>query len=69
MNCLGKMIWESQRGGRPPDGDACIAWGAAARHATPDLIWAELSRIGQHEIMSGIFTHQTVSANDTYATY
>lgn len=25
MECLGKMIWESQRAGRPPDGDAYIA--------------------------------------------
>lgn len=24
MECLGKMIWESQRAGRPPDGDAYI---------------------------------------------
>ncbi len=25
MDCLGNMIWESQRAGRPPDGDAYIA--------------------------------------------
>ena len=25
MECLGRMIWESQRAGRPPDGDAYIA--------------------------------------------
>ena len=25
MECLGTMIWESQRAGRPPDGDAYIA--------------------------------------------
>lgn len=25
MDCLGKMIWESQRAGRPPDGDVYIA--------------------------------------------
>jgi hypothetical protein len=24
MDCLGKMIWESQRAGRPPDGAAYI---------------------------------------------
>jgi hypothetical protein len=24
MDCLGKMIWESQRAGRPPDGSAYI---------------------------------------------
>jgi hypothetical protein len=24
MECLGKMVWESQRAGRPPDGDAYI---------------------------------------------
>ncbi len=32
MDCLGKMIWESQRAGRPPDGDAYIA--CVQRHAT-----------------------------------
>ena len=25
MECLGQMVWESQRAGRPPDGDAYIA--------------------------------------------
>ncbi|KAF1021965.1 MAG: hypothetical protein GAK30_01467 [Paracidovorax wautersii] len=25
MDCLGTMLWESQRSGRPPDGDAYIA--------------------------------------------
>jgi hypothetical protein len=25
MECLGRMIWESQRAGRPPDGEAYIA--------------------------------------------
>ena len=25
MDCLGEMLWESQRAGRPPDGDAYIA--------------------------------------------
>ena len=25
MDCLGRMIWESQRAGRPPDGDAYLA--------------------------------------------
>lgn len=34
MDCLGKMIWESQRAGRPPDGDAYIA--CVQRHATKD---------------------------------
>lgn len=24
MDCLGQMVWESQRSGRPPDGDAYI---------------------------------------------
>jgi hypothetical protein len=24
MECLGRMVWESQRGGRPPDGQAYI---------------------------------------------
>ena len=32
MECLGTMIWESQRAGRPPDGDAYIA--CVQRHAT-----------------------------------
>lgn len=34
MECLGKMLWESQRAGRPPDGDAYIA--CVQRHATRD---------------------------------
>ena len=34
MDCLGKMIWESQRAGRPPDGDAYIA--CVQRRATQD---------------------------------
>ena len=34
MDCLGQMIWDSQRAGRPPDGDAYI--GCVQRHATRD---------------------------------
>ncbi|MCW5628854.1 MAG: DUF1841 family protein [Rhodoferax sp.] len=34
MDCLGKMIWESQRAGRPPDGEAYID--CVQRHATHD---------------------------------
>lgn len=34
MECLGTMIWESQRAERPPDGDAYIA--CVQRHATRD---------------------------------
>jgi hypothetical protein len=34
MDCLGKMIWESQQAGRPPDGDSYIA--CVQRHATKD---------------------------------
>ena len=34
MECLGKMVWESQRAGRPPDGDAYIA--CVQNHATRD---------------------------------
>ena len=34
MDCLGKMIWESQRADRPPDGDAYIA--CVQQHATRD---------------------------------
>ena len=34
MECLGNMIWESQRAGRPPDGDAYIA--CVQHHATRD---------------------------------
>ncbi len=32
MECLGQMIWESQRAGRPPDGEAYVA--CVQRHAT-----------------------------------
>lgn len=34
MDCLGKMLWESQQAGRPPDGDAYVA--CVQRHATRD---------------------------------
>ena len=34
MECLGKMLWESQRSGRPPDGEAYVA--CVQRHATRD---------------------------------
>lgn len=34
MECLGKMLWESQRAGRPPDGDLYVA--CIQRHATRD---------------------------------
>ena len=34
MDCLGQMVWESQRSGRPPDGNAYIA--CVQRHATKD---------------------------------
>jgi hypothetical protein len=34
MDCLGQMVWESQRAGRPPDGEAYIA--CVQRHATRD---------------------------------
>ena len=34
MDCLGTMIWESQRAGRPPDGAAYIA--CVQQHATRD---------------------------------
>lgn len=34
MDCLGKMIWESQRAGRAPDGEAYVA--CVQRHATKD---------------------------------
>ncbi len=34
MECLGRMLWESQRAGRPPDGDAYIA--CVQQHATRD---------------------------------
>lgn len=34
MDCLGQMLWESQRAGRPPDGEAYVA--CVQRHATHD---------------------------------
>lgn len=34
MDCLGAMLWESQRAGRPPDGDAYID--CVQRNATRD---------------------------------
>ncbi|MHA7598736.1 DUF1841 family protein [Alicycliphilus sp. T452] len=34
MECLGRMLWEAQRSGRPPDGDAYIA--CVQRRATRD---------------------------------
>ena len=34
MDCLGQMIWESQRAARPPDGDTYLA--CVQRHATRD---------------------------------
>jgi hypothetical protein len=34
MECLGQMLWDSQRSGRPPDGEAYVA--AVQRHATRD---------------------------------
>ena len=34
MECLGTMLWESQRAGRPPDGNAYIS--CVQRHATKD---------------------------------
>jgi hypothetical protein len=34
MECLGQMLWESQRAGRPPDGDGYVA--CVQRHATRD---------------------------------
>jgi hypothetical protein len=34
MECLGRMLWESQQSGRPPDGQAYIA--CVQRHATRD---------------------------------
>ena len=34
MECLGQMLWESQRAGRPPDGNAYIA--QVQRLATQD---------------------------------
>ncbi|MBK0391755.1 DUF1841 family protein [Ramlibacter algicola] len=34
MECLGQMLWDSQRSGRPPDGDAYVA--CVQRRATKD---------------------------------
>jgi hypothetical protein len=34
MDCLGIMLWESQRAGRPPDGESYVA--CVQRHATRD---------------------------------
>ncbi len=34
MECLGTMLWESQRSGRPPDGNVYVA--AVQRQATKD---------------------------------
>ena len=34
MDCLGQMVWQSQRSGRPPDGDAYID--CVQRRATRD---------------------------------
>ena len=34
MECLGTMLWEAQRSGRPPDGEAYVA--AVQRRATKD---------------------------------
>lgn len=34
MDCLGQMVWESQRAGCPPDGNAYVA--CVQRHATRD---------------------------------
>ena len=34
MECLGQMLWESQRAGRPPDGEAYVA--CVQRRATRD---------------------------------
>ena len=34
MDCLGTMLWEAQRSGRPPDGEAYVA--AVQRRATRD---------------------------------
>ncbi|MDD2809920.1 DUF1841 family protein [Rhodoferax sp.] len=34
MDCLGRMLWESQCAGRPPDGNAYVA--CVQRHATRD---------------------------------
>lgn len=34
MECLGQMLWESQRAGRPPDGESYVA--CVQRQATRD---------------------------------
>jgi hypothetical protein len=34
MECLGQMLWEAQRSGRPPDGEAYVA--SVQRRATAD---------------------------------
>ena len=34
MDCLGQMLWDSQRSGRPPDGEAYVA--SVQRRATRD---------------------------------
>ena len=34
MECLGQMLWDSQRSGRPPDGEAYVA--SVQRRATRD---------------------------------
>ncbi|MET1116088.1 MAG: DUF1841 family protein [Comamonas sp.] len=34
MECLGQMLWEAQRAGRPPDGDSYVA--CVQRRATKD---------------------------------
>lgn len=34
MECLGQMLWDSQRNGQPPDGNAYVA--CVQRHATRD---------------------------------
>jgi hypothetical protein len=34
MDCLGQMLWESQRAARPPDGETYVA--CVQRHATHD---------------------------------
>ena len=34
MECLGQMLWDSQRAGRPPDGEAYVA--CVQRRATQD---------------------------------
>lgn len=36
MDCLGEMIWQSQRSGRPPDGEAYLE--AVRRRATADAL-------------------------------